>query len=407
MLIKNEVEKSKSKYHFKIYRKKNQEKLILIIIIIFLTIYVTKEYDKWLNDNYLDLQKEINLSFSNKIYKKIRIGIIARSLGGGGIARMTSLILKYFSKIKIFKLFLLTFRQVKNEYFLPENIIRITNVPLYNNRLINLIKKCKIDVFIYQFLSINIIRSLNQLEKIKVILFPHISMFSWIYSHSFKPYKQLINEYKHSKYVINLIPLENDYLFEKWGIKSILMNNFLSYDFKSIKPSDLSSQRILMIGRGYAKMKRFGLGIMAMRYICKELPQSQMNILSAKCGMNEEKKLVKLYNLKKNILFLGYISEPSIYFKNASLHIFPSLNEAYPMVLGEMKAYGIPSILVGLDYITLSKGGTVIVYDESPMTIAKESIDILKNETLRKKIGKDARESLKLYDNNVIFKKWI
>ena len=185
------------------------------------------------------------------------------------------------------------------------------------------------------------------------------------------------------------------------------MNNFLTYDFKSIVPSDLKSHRILMIGRGGTKMKRFKLGIVAMKYIVKEIPDCQMNILSSVSGMNDEKKLVKLYNLQNNILFLGYISEPSIYFKNASLHIFPSLNEAYPMVLGEMKAYGIPSILVGLDYITLSKGGTVIVYDESPMTIAKESIDILKNETLRKKIGKDARESLKLYDNNVIFKKWI
>ena len=47
------------------------------------------------------------------------------------------------------------------------------------------------------------------------------------------------------------------------------------------------------------------------------------------------------------------------------------------MVLSEAKIFGIPTILCGIDYIALAEGGTVIIYDDSPDTVAKKSIKIL------------------------------
>ena len=69
------------------------------------------------------------------------------------------------------------------------------------------------------------------------------------------------------------------YLFKKWGINSILMNNFIGYEYNSIKPSDLSSKTILMIGRGNDRIKRFEIGIKAMKYIANEIPECEMKIL--------------------------------------------------------------------------------------------------------------------------------
>ena len=48
--------------------------------------------------------------------------------------------------------------------------------------------------------------------------------------------------------MISLIPVENDYLFKKWGINSILMDNPTTFDYDSVIPSDLSSKIIIMIG---------------------------------------------------------------------------------------------------------------------------------------------------------------
>ena len=77
------------------------------------------------------------------------------------------------------------------------------------------------------------------------------------------------------------------------------------------------------------------------------------------------------------------------------------------MVLGEVKIFGIPTILCGLDYITLAEGGTVIIYDDDPEIIAKESIKIIIDTDYRKRLGKEARRSVKKYKNEYIIKKWI
>ena len=111
-------------------------------------------------------------------------------------------------------------------------------------------------------------------------------------------------------------------------------------------------------------------------------------------------------NLTKNINFVGYSSRPEIYFKNASLHIFTSISESFGLVLCETKIYGIPNILLALDYLTISKGGTVIIYDDKPELIAKEAIKILKNDTYRRKLGREARKSMKNIKNQLILKKW-
>ena len=77
------------------------------------------------------------------------------------------------------------------------------------------------------------------------------------------------------------------------------------------------------------------------------------------------------------------------------------------MVLCETKIFGIPNILTGLDFVSMSKGGAIFIYDDNPETIAKESIKILNNYFYRKKLGKEARESMKKFDNKKTIKKWI
>ena len=264
----------------------------------------------------------------------------------------------------------------------------------------------KIDILIYQFPNYDEINILNRLENIKIIYYQHSCSLYWIYYNYFS-FKLLYKEYKNSKYIISLIPFENDYLFKKWGINSILMNNFINYNYNSISPSNLTSKCILMIGRGIDRMKRYELGILAMKDIIKDIPECEMKIISSLDYIDYLKDIVKNLNLENNIKFEGYTSTPEIYFKNASLHIFPTISESFGYVLSETKIYGIPSILVGLDYVSISKGGTVIIYDDKPQTIANEAIKILKNDDYRKKLGNEARESMKQFDNKLLLKRWI
>lgn len=185
------------------------------------------------------------------------------------------------------------------------------------------------------------------------------------------------------------------------------MNNFIQYEYNFIEPSNLSTKTILMIGRAYDKSKRLELGVKAMKYIVKELPECEMKIISALYKINNFRSLVKSLKIEGNINFVGFTLTPEIYFRNASLHIFPSVSESFGLALAETKIYGIPSILIGIDYISVAKGGTIIIYKDDEKLIAKEAIKILKNGKLRKKLGKEARLSMKKFNNKLLLKRWI
>jgi hypothetical protein len=356
-----------------------------------------------INKNYIQIQKKINISFNNRIKSKLNIGIYAFGIKNGGRARSTALLINYFKNIAIFNLYLFT-RRLKedDEYKIPQNIKRI----LVNKNLINKIKKNKIQILIYQLSLHKEIKQLNNFNNVKVIFYQHLGIFDWIYG-NYNIFKSIYRDYRYSKYVVNIIPFENDYLFKKWGISSIYMNNFMTYNYFNILQSDLSTKRILMIGRGDAKKKRFEIGIEAMEYIKEAIPQSEMIIISDLKGILHHEILINNLNLFDIIKFIGYLSSPEIYYKNSSLNLFPSISEAFPLVMCETKIYGIPNILLGLDYTSISEGGTIIIYDETPESFAKTAIYVLKNNTLKHKLGQKAKKSMKHFNNDLLLIKWV
>ena len=315
-----------------------------------------------------------------------------------------AIIINLLSEEKMFIHYLITRRGILNdEYTIPNNTRRIN----LNNTITNIfqiVRKYHIDVLIYNFYNRKEIVKLNKLKKTKIIFYNHSSYFYWIYLGVYNFKKSIYNFYKKCNYVISLIPVENDYLFKKWGINSILMDNPLIIEYDSVIPSKLLQKNIIMIGRSDDPIKRYDLGIKAMVNIIKEIPTCEMNIVSVP---NENyTKLISSLNLNKNVRFVDYQKNVEIYFKNTSLHILPSLSESYSMVLSESKIFGVPSIICGLDYLSLANGGTIIIYDDNPDTIAKEAIKILNDDNYRFKLGREARQSMKNHTNKCLKKKW-
>ena len=391
---KNELTKeffSKYDKQEKISKKEISYKLLysyktIIIIVLFIILGASKiETDK----------KDPNV---------IKIGFFCYCIKYGGIERVVALLVSLLSREKNFIIYLITGSKIlENEYYIPNNVKRIS----LSEQKINIFQfniREKLDIIVYNFYDKKVLRKLNTLKNTKIIAYDHSCFVYWIYYNQYKFEDTMYKAYKDCKYVISLIPIENDYLFKIWGINSILMDNPLTFEYDSIIPSNLSDKNIIMIGRGSDRLKRFELGIESMKYIIKEIPECIMNIISE--SVEEQEKLIKTLNLEKNVKFTGFQSNIDAYLKNTSLHIFPSIAEGYPMVLGETKMYGIPTILCGLDYLALAKGGTVMVYDDNPETIAKEAIKILKNETYRKILGDEARKSMEKRKNEFIEQRW-
>ena len=376
---------------------------LLPLIIIIRNKNIILKYKLDINEKYIKIQKNINITFKNKIKNKINIGIYGYCIKNGGRARITAFLLNYFYKIKIFNVFLFTrIDKENNEYFIPHDIKRI----VIKNNLMKIIRKNKIDILIYELYNIKEIESLTKVNDLKVIFYLHSSIFDWIYE-NYTNFKYIYKAYSNSKYCVSIVHLENDYLFGKWGIKSILVNNFMTYQYNSIIPSELSSNIILMFGRGNAIKKRFELGIQAMEYIISIFYNCELKIISSLIGINHLENLINNLDIDKNVKLIGYSSIPEIYFKNASLNFFPSISESFGLVLSEAKIYGVPNILLGLDYISIANGGTIIIYDDSPESLAKESIKILENNKYKKVLGIEAKLSMKNFDNELLFVKWV
>ena len=347
-----------------------------------------------LNEKYFQIFKNVNLNFNKKIKEQIRLGIYGYCIFNGGRARITALLVNYLYKIKIFKIFLFTVENKKeDEYIIPNDVKRYK----IKNNLMKILKVNKIDILIYQLD--------NNINNIKVIIYHHSSTFDWIYS-NYTNFKTIYKLFLYSKYFVSIVPFENNYLFKKWGIRSILMNNFMTYEYNLVIHSDLSNNTILMIGRGQAKKKRFQIGIQSMEFIIKVI-KCQMDIISDTTHIGKLINLVNNLNLNKNIKFIGYNKNPEIFLRNASLIIVPSISEAFPMVIIESKIFGLPNILLGLDYLTIAKGGTVIIYDDTPESISKEAIKILKNQKYKEILGKEARNSMEKFNNKILVDKWI
>ena len=334
----------------------------------------------------------------------INIGYYCRSIKYGGVERVMAQLINYLSNGNKLINYLLTIEGIlPDEYPIANNTIRIS---LQNQKIsiFEAIEKYHIDILIYNFYEKKEIEKLNKLNNTKVIFYDHSSYFYWLYLNVHNFTNSFYNLYKESKYVISLIPVENNYLFKKWGINSILMDNPTTFEYNYVTPSELKEKNIIMVGRADDQIKRFDLGIKSMKVILKDIPNCEMNIVSA--HNNHYQRLIEKLNLNEHVRFVGFKKKVETYFKNSSLHIMPSLAEAYPLVLGEAKIFGVPTILCGLDYISLAKGGNIIIYDDNPIIIAKEAIKILKDDKYRMLLGKEARESMKNHTNKIIANKW-
>jgi hypothetical protein len=379
--------------------------LFKIITIKFIIIIIIKYFQDQLELNkiFLNYQKELNISFSVKIKRKIRIGIYTLCLENGGRARIASMLINHLYKFKLFNIILYTQKlEENNEYSYSKKIKRF----IIDTNNVTKIFKNKIDILIFHLNSYKRTRLFNYYNNIKVIYYMHNSIFGFIHS-NYTYFKILFKEYTKSKYLISLIPFENDFLFKELGINSILMNNFITYNYKRIIPSNLSSKIILMIGRANDKNKRFDLGIMSMEYIIQVIQDCILKIISQLDNINDLINLIDNLNLRNKIKVEGLESGSQLFFKNESLHFFPSISESFGLVLAETKMYGIPNILMGINYISLVKNGTIIIYDDTPESLAKEGIIILLNNRFREYLGKESKKSMKKYNNEALAKKWI
>ena len=148
---------------------------------------------------------------------------------------------------------------------------------------------------------------------------------------------------------------------------------------------------LLHVGR-FSKQKNHEALIKSFKIINEKYKNSKLWLIGEGELENSIKKMVNELNIEKSVFFLGRQSNVYDFLNKADIFLLPSIYEGMPMVLIEAMATGLPIIASNVggipDMIKNNESGLLI--NGTIDDIAKNTIKLIEDITLRKKIGENA-----------------
>lgn len=189
--------------------------------------------------------------------------------------------------------------------------------------------------------------------------------------------------------------------------------------FKTINPiqmgmdvemAPLNGKNILYVGR-IAEEKRVLDIIKIAELVQKKIPDVKLTVV----GKGDDEKYIKSVDdyiaeneLEGLVDMVGFKSNLLPYYQSADVMLSASRIEGCPLVLLEGKMCGVPLVsyeISNLD-ITRNAKGMVIVDQRDVEAAAEAVIEILENDQLKKKLGREARESIEEFYSIDLVQHW-
>ena len=177
--------------------------------------------------------------------------------------------------------------------------------------------------------------------------------------------------------------------------ENICFNEFNTEPF--LLKYGLLGKKILLFVGILNLAKRPDLLVKALPKIIKEVPSAHLVLVGPDGGfLNKVKVIVKQFTLEKNITITGplYGTEKQMAFSSASLFLLPSDLDAYPLVLSEALAHGLPVVTTNArgpaDIISDGING-YIVQKGDLNKISEKSILLLNDSQLHKQFSDNAK----------------
>jgi glycosyltransferase involved in cell wall biosynthesis len=170
---------------------------------------------------------------------------------------------------------------------------------------------------------------------------------------------------------------------------------------QAIQPQLSKNSRILFVGR-LLKLKGVDLLIKAIPRVIEAIPDLSVNIVGTGSQENEIKNLVKELKLEEYVEFSGFISEEEKFqcYMGCEVVVVPSRWDCSPITIYEAMSCGKPVVASNVTNSEILKiGKTGFLFEsENVEDLAEKMVILLKDEELREKMGKEAKEKAKQYD---------
>lgn len=339
------------------------------------------------------------------------LGIYLLDMKTGGIEKTVSLLIPIWVKLGCKIVLITRVPKQESEYKWEYDSECVVRECVQNDCLESIIKRHGIDIMIFNIWSdVGLFMDIQtcKAHNVKSIIYSH-NHYSELGS---MPARILCDLYKGYMAADMVLCLTEDTceLYRRLGINAKLILNPISDAYLGSTVADLLDETIVWVGR-FSEEKKPSDMIEIMRLVAEKSDKAHLYMVGDNTGTKcaeETVRLCKKYGLNERVSFEGYQTDVDQYYEKASVYVMTSKYEASPNTLMESKAHGVPCVMYNLPYLVWSKNprGMVLCDDGNYEAMAEEIVRLLADVDYRRRLGKEARESIAEYVKNDILAQW-
>ena len=180
--------------------------------------------------------------------------------------------------------------------------------------------------------------------------------------------------------------------------------------FENVLPATLDNKKVITVGR-YSYQKGYDLLIKVWKEVHEQCPDWSLDIVGDGEDRGKLQKMIDDFNLTESVCLKHSTPLIAQEYQNASIVVLSSRYEGLPMILLEAQTFGLPIVSFKCkcgpkDVITDGVDG-YLVEEGDIKGMADRIIALIKDERLRKDMGKAARISSERYSEETIMRQWV
>ena len=370
------------------------------------------------------IENILNSSFFLKNSKKEvkTIALYYYKMKNGGVERVISLLIPLFIELGYRCILITDEKECKEDYQIPLCVRRYViystsdivanRVPYFERakQLAGILKSEQVDAVCYQAASSPILLYdllLVKLCKIKFFLSQHELFSHCMVLHN----DSLLLQMAVFPLVDRLIVLsrtENTF-WKTLNVDSVYIPNPYSIDIQ--RKGAPKSNTIVWVGRIDKFQKQYQEIIPIMKKVVHAIPNAILKVFGGAVQFDSIQDLNRLIcdnKLENNIIYCGYKTNINEIYEDAQIHLVTSSYESFGMNIFESKILGIPLVIYDMPYLELLKEpkGYISVRQGDYEGAATAIIQLLTDENLRNRMEKEAKDSVKKFNNDLIISRW-
>ncbi len=182
---------------------------------------------------------------------------------------------------------------------------------------------------------------------------------------------------------------------------------------KCVQQKDLSSRKIVCVGRVNIKQKRMDLLLKSFSVIKDDFPDWHVEIWGERDLNSGDTKylldLSKTLGLEERVFFKGVTDNIESVLRGSSIFAMPSAYEGFPLALIEAMMVGIPAVgcldCPGVNTVIESGVNGLLVKSE-PESFSKGLVALMESEERRLMYGQGARNTALYFDSEKVWNSW-